>query len=76
MAQQEYKWNYESSPEKFKAAFNNTIIKNKIYNCRQRIEAGLIESTGELIQIIFKEAADLSLEKKRQNTKKAPEKMV
>ena len=32
--------------------------------CKQRIEAGLIESSGEIIQKIFHEAADLSLEKK------------
>ena len=32
--------------------------------CKQRIEAGLIESSGEIILKIFHEAADLSLEKK------------
>ena len=34
-------------------------------NCKQRIEAGLIESEGELLQKSFQEAADISLDIKQ-----------
>ena len=54
---QEYKWG------KFRMALSSTTVTNMIKNCKQRIEAGLIESSGKIIQKIFHEAADLSLEK-------------
>ena len=59
----EYKWD-KDSPGKFQAALNSDKIKSIINNCRQRIEAGVIESSGELLQTILQEAADLSLVKK------------
>ena len=60
---QEYKCGIKS-PEKFRMALSSTTVMNMIKNCKQRIEAGLIESAGKIIQKIFHEAADLSLEKK------------
>ena len=59
----EYKW-YKDRPGKFQAALNSDKIKSIINNCRQRIEAGVIEYSGELLQTILQEAADLSLVKK------------
>ena len=59
----EYKWG-KDSPEKFQAALNSQKVKAIIDNCKQRIEAGLIESSGELLQKMLQEAADLSLIKK------------
>ena len=59
----EYKWD-NNSPQKYLNALKSVKINPIINNCRQRIEAGLIESAGELLQKIFLEAADLSLEKK------------
>ena len=53
----EYKWD-KDIPEKFQAALNSQKVKAIIDNCKQRIEAGLIESSGELLQKILQEAAD------------------
>ena len=39
----------------------STTVTNTIKHCKQRIEAGLIESSGKMIQKIIHEAADLSL---------------
>ena len=60
-----FKWDVEKSPEKFKKSISSNQIKCMIQDCEQRIEAGLIESSGQLIQKIFEEAANLSLEKKK-----------
>ena len=60
----EYKWDSETSPLKFLEAFNLDEIKNLMNDCSQRIEAGLTESSGELLQEIFKKAAEISLTKK------------
>ena len=59
-----FKWDKTTSPNKFKNAINTPRIQDLIYECKQRIEAGLIESSGKLIQNIFIEAANLSLDKK------------
>ena len=59
----EYKWD-KDSPQKSQTALNSEKIKTIINNCKQRIEAGVIESSGELLQKILQEAADLSLVKK------------
>ena len=60
----EYKWD-KDSPEKFQAALNSQKVKAIIDNCKQRIEAGLIESSGELLQKMLQKAADLSKKKTR-----------
>ena len=51
---------------------NLVLIKKQVNDCHQRIEAGLIESAGELLQKIFQTAADTTLEKKsnKNNSKK------
>ena len=59
----EYKWD-KDSPQKFQTSLNSEKIKSIINNCKQRIEAGVIESSGELLHKILQEAADLSLVKK------------
>ena len=60
----EYKWDYEDSPQKFIAALNRDEIRNLMDECSQRIQAGLTESSGVLLQEIFQKAADISLKKK------------
>ena len=74
----EYKWD-KDSPQKFQTALNSEKIKTIINNCKQRLEAGVIESSGELLQNILQEAADLSLVKKEakhisNKLKKSPKK--
>ena len=59
----EYKWD-KNSPEKFQQALKSTKVIELITSCNHRIEAGLIESSGELLQQIFHEAAEISLQKK------------
>ena len=67
---QEHIWT-KNSPEKFKAALDSDGIKLFITNCKQHVEAGLIESSGIILQNIFQKAAELSLEKKEiKNTSK------
>ena len=60
----EYKWNWESSPQKYSDALNSDEIRTMIENCDQHIQAGLIQSSGTLLQEIFQRAAELSLEEK------------
>ena len=65
----EYKWE-DDSPQKFLTAINSAEVKTIINDCKQHIEAGLIESSGILLQEIFQKTADLSLDFKAK--KKAP----
>ena len=67
------------SPHKFQTPLNSEKIKTIINNCKQRLEAGVIESSGELLQKILQEAAELSLVKKEAKNisnklKKSPKK--
>ena len=57
-----YKWSLEEK-ENFKKAFSHPNIVPLINVCKQKIEAGIIESTGLDIQNIFQKAAELSLTK-------------
>ena len=68
-----YKWEDTTSPHKFiNALLSNTTLAS-IEECNQRVEAGLIESSGKLLQEIFQKAADESLELKPE-TKRRPSK--
>ena len=60
----EFKWNEDTSPQKYSDALNTEESGALIEECKQRIQAGLIESSGSLLQKIFLKAADSSLEKK------------
>ena len=65
-----YKWDNKSKM-KFTEALKNCDIINDI---SQRIEGGLIDSTGEKIQKLFVDAAKISLDRKkniRKNAKKS-----
>ena len=42
----EYKWD-KDSPQKFQTALNSEKVKSIINNCKQRLEAGVIESSGK-----------------------------
>ena len=65
-----YKWNKLPNKYKWKDDYANIFIetlnseeiKNIIFEAEQRLEAGLIESTGEKIQEIFYKSADICLE--------------
>ena len=64
--QKTYKWTDES-PLKYLNALNSLDIDNLLDNCSQHIEAGLIESSGVLLQKIFQKSADMTLESKKPN---------
>ena len=66
--QKEYKWDSENSPLKYTEALNSQEIRTLIESCNQHIQAGLIESSGTLLQEIFQRAAELSLELKPKRT--------
>ena len=74
----EYKWDKNDSPQKYVNALTSIQLNETINNCRQRIEAGLIESAGKSLQKIFQEAANLSLEiktsRKRSSRKQSSKK--
>ena len=59
-----YKWQ-DSSQSAFKEAFNSLEIQNHIGECRQLLEAGLIESTAKKIQEILITAANKSLDRQK-----------
>ena len=63
-----YKWT-EESPLKYLDALNSYDIDQLLENCSQRIDAGLIESSGILLQNIFQKAADVTLESKNPKNK-------
>ena len=61
-----FNWDSNSTKE-FKKAFDSEEVKTVIYDCKQVLEAGLIESTAKKIQEIFITAAKKAL---KQNKKK------
>ena len=67
-----FQWSKDNQ-ETFKKILNEDAhIENIITEAEQRLEAGLIESTGEKIQDIFIKTAELSLPKRKTgNHKKA-----
>ena len=69
-----YKWKEEVSPDKYKEALNSEAIRDLISDCNQRIDAGLVESSGVLLQTIFQKAADDSLETTPAKTPNSPTK--
>ena len=58
----QYKWNKD--PKSFVKALNSGKVKLSIIHCTQLLEAGLIESSGQMIQKIFREAAKITLHHK------------
>ena len=64
----EYKWNNDTKI--FTNSFNSPSIKNMLSDCKQTLDAGLIDSSGRLIQQIFNEAAAKSLEVQKQQKSK------
>ena len=60
-------YNYSDEDlQKYKMVFKNPEIEQDINVCKQLLEAGLIQPTGNKIQEIFKEAASFSLEINRE----------
>ena len=58
----QYKWNKD--PKSFVKALNSDKVKLSIIHCTQLLEAGLIESSGQMIQKIFRGAAKIALHPK------------
>ena len=72
----QYKWNKD--PKSFVKALNSDKVKLSIIHCTRLLEAGLIESSGQMMQKIFREAAKIALHpkstKQRINKNKHPKK--
>ena len=58
----QYKWNKD--PKRFVKALNSDKVKLRIIHCTQLLEASLFESSGKMIQKIFREAAEIALHPK------------
>ena len=72
----QYRWNKD--PKCFVKALNSDKVKLSIIHCTQLLEAGLTESSGQMIQKIIREAAKIALHpkstKQRINKNKHPKK--
>ena len=76
---QEYKWDKNNSPEKFRSALGTTEIACLIDECNKQIGKGSVETAGMQLQNIFQKAAEFSLEKndaKKTFVKKRPKKSL
>ena len=58
----QYRWNKD--PKSFVKALNSDKVKLSIIHCTQLLKADLIESSGQMIQKIFREAAKIALHSK------------
>ena len=61
-----YKWS-EDSPEKLTKALESDTIKRLVEQCKTQLARKEVNPAGTLIQKIFTSAADVALEKKKQN---------